>query len=240
MFRDIILLNVCPETKTCVYDCIYCPYGSTLTKVYDLDTVEMDFNIDNFASRYRDILSKISRDDLKYIVINGEGDPTLNPYLKDIMRIARSTLNKHIPLAIYAPGGTFIHSSIRETLLSAETIIIRLDSPDEKRFRSINRAHSMLRLEEIIYGMMEFSMEYTGILKGILTLLDSPYEYTSNVDKESMRRLVGIIKKIGIDELYIEGYIMDKSGAKTKMTHSDMIEIREFIEDNLSIEISYI
>ena len=144
-----------PEGKTCSFDCVYCQLGPTL---YPLTERRQFVPIEHLAEE----LDSVKGLDIDYVTFSGMGEPTLASNLGKAIELVKSTLP--FPVAVLTGSSLMMNKQVRGELALADTVVAKLDAPNEELFRKINRPASNLRLKDIVSGIRKFRQEYRGRL----------------------------------------------------------------------------
>ncbi|MHA1229935.1 MAG: radical SAM protein [Candidatus Helarchaeota archaeon] len=196
-------IDVILPPKTCTFDCIYCQLGETkiapgTSSEHNIPTPEM---IKNELSEY---LKNIDISTLDFITFSGTGEPTLNPYLQDIVKSVRE-LVQNIPIVILSNASLFFKQDIRRRLLDFDIVVAKMDAGDEDTFRKINRPKSQsITLEKIVDGIKKFKEIYNGDLALEVMLLKTTNNFVSNIYKNQLDALISVIKDINPDIVQLD------------------------------------
>ena len=161
--------------KTCNFDCIYCQLGRT-----DRKTIERRRYIpaEDILENLFEALKHVPKPD--FITLAGSGEPTLNSDIGFIIRRIKEQTD--CPVAVLTNASLLGSQEVREELLAADVILPSLDAADDATFRTINRPHAALKVEDIIQGMNNFRKKFRGaiwleifLVEGINTA-DSPMQ----------------------------------------------------------------
>lgn len=144
-----------PEGKTCSFDCVYCQLGRTLHPL----TERAQFIP---LERLAEDLELVKGLDIDYVTFSGMGEPTLANNLGKAIELVKSTLP--FPVAVLTGSSLMMNKQVRGELALADTVVAKLDAPNEELFRKINRPASSLRLKDIVSGIRKFRQEYRGRL----------------------------------------------------------------------------
>lgn len=143
------------EGKTCSFDCVYCQLGRTS---YPLTERKQFIPIERLAEE----LESVKGLDIDYVTFSGMGEPTLASNLGKAIELVKSTLP--FPVAVLTGSSLMMNKEVRQELTLADTVVAKLDAPNEELFRKINRPISGLRLKDIVSGIKKFRQEYKGKL----------------------------------------------------------------------------
>jgi len=106
---------------------------------------------------------------IDYITFVPDGEPTLDVNLgKEI------SLLKHIgiPIAVITNASLLWREEIREELLAADFVSLKVDAVSDHLWRRINRPHKNLKLDKILDGIKQFARSFKGILVSETMLID--------------------------------------------------------------------
>jgi wyosine [tRNA(Phe)-imidazoG37] synthetase (radical SAM superfamily) len=146
--------------KTCTYSCVYCQVGPTPKKQTRRETFydpgRLVLEVEEKVQSAGEHGEKID-----YLSFVPDGEPTLDRNLGDEIVTLRS-LGKRI--AVITNASLVWREDVREGLLKADWVSLKIDSQDRDTWRRINRPHYTLGFEEILNGILEFSKTFKGIL----------------------------------------------------------------------------
>jgi wyosine [tRNA(Phe)-imidazoG37] synthetase (radical SAM superfamily) len=172
--------------KACCFGCVYCQLGVT-TK----PTVERaEFvNLDDLARE----LAAVKGVPADHVTFSGTGEPTLAANLGRAMDVARQELG--LPVAVLTNSALISREDVREELAKADVVVAKLDAPDERLFRLINRPLGPITLEEILEGLRRFRSGYRGKLAlQMMFMLEN---------KNAAPEMARIAARLGPDEVQI-------------------------------------
>jgi wyosine [tRNA(Phe)-imidazoG37] synthetase (radical SAM superfamily) len=141
--------------KTCCFDCVYCQLGVTTNPMVErAEFVKLDVLARELAA-----VKGVPAD---YATFSGTGEPTLASNLGEAIELARAILG--LPVAVLTNSALMSREDIRKDLAKADVVVAKLDAPDERLFRLINRPVGHLSLEEIVDGIRRFRSQWSGTL----------------------------------------------------------------------------
>ena len=84
------------------------------------------------------------------------------------------SLLKHagIPIAVITNASLLWREEVREELLAADFVSLKVDAVSHDLWRRINRPHKDLKLDKILDGVKEFARSFEGILVSETMLID--------------------------------------------------------------------
>jgi len=176
-------VDLSPDKKRCNFDCIYC----------ELEP-QKPINLYDNPPEVKEIIDEIKNAlnlyDFEYLTITSNGEPTLYPYLNDLIDEIQK-IKKNFKTLILSNSSTIYKPEIQNALKKLDVVKLSLDSADKKTFKKIDRPHKEINLDDIINGMIEFRKVYKGeliveimVVKGI------------NDKEEEFKKLNEVLKKI--------------------------------------------
>jgi wyosine [tRNA(Phe)-imidazoG37] synthetase (radical SAM superfamily) len=156
--RSLGINNIPP--KTCSYSCIYCQLGKTRgTIVQRIKLYEPSHIAEEVKTRVQALRDQKERID--YLTFVPDGEPTLDINLGEEIDRLRDL---GIPIAVITNSSLVGESAVRNELVRADLVSLKIDAVEEHTWRKINRPHPALSLERILSGIQQFSKSYTGTL----------------------------------------------------------------------------
>jgi wyosine [tRNA(Phe)-imidazoG37] synthetase (radical SAM superfamily) len=156
--RSLGINNV--SYKYCTYSCIYCQLGLTSC----LTTLSRNFYApDDIAQETENKLEELKKSDEKadYITFVPDGEPTLDINLGATIEKLKKF---EIKLAIITNSSVLFENNIRNVLMLADWVSLKIDAVEPEIWRKINRPHGCLNLDFILNGIKDFASSYRGVL----------------------------------------------------------------------------
>lgn len=141
--------------KTCSFDCVYCQLGraiNPLVKRKEFVSIE----------ELKLALAKVTDISADYATFSGMGEPTLASNLGQAIELARATLR--LPIAVLTNSSLMPRDDVRQELARADTVVAKVDAPNEKLFRQINRPYGRYILDDILQSIRLFRTSHRGKL----------------------------------------------------------------------------
>ncbi|HRH81976.1 MAG TPA: radical SAM protein [Thiobacillaceae bacterium] len=156
--RSLGINNIPP--KHCSYSCLYCQVGPT----HRPEVVPRAFHAPEeirrqVAQRLEAVGKRGERVD--YLTFVPDGEPTLDSRLNDAIRGLRDL---GLPIAVISNASLIWRPEVRDALMGADWVSLKVDSVREAAWRQVNRPHGELELEAILEGIRSFAHAYRGIL----------------------------------------------------------------------------
>ncbi len=176
-------IDLSPDKKSCNFDCIYC----------ELERGEKRDKIDN-PPKVIDVIKELKeafgKFDFDVITITANGEPTLYPYLKELIDEING-IKKDKRLLVLSNSSTINKKEIREALKGVDMAKLSLDSVIPKTFKKIDRSMQNIDIGDIIGGIKKFSKEFKNEL-----ILEVLVVKGINDREEEFRELNRVIKEI--------------------------------------------
>ena len=183
--RSLGINNIPP--KTCSYACIYCQLGRTSRMSVERAAF---FPPEAIARAVRKSVAEADRrgEAIEYITFVPDGEPTLELRLAD--QIARlRPIGKSI--AVITNASLLSRADVREALVVADWVSVKVDAADEETWRRVNRPHGGLELDAIRDGILKFADTFDGSLVTETMLVDGV-----NDDEGALARIAAFIGRI--------------------------------------------
>jgi wyosine [tRNA(Phe)-imidazoG37] synthetase (radical SAM superfamily) len=146
--------------KVCTYSCVYCQLGKTV----DMQVERRDFYTpDAVLQATRDKLSRASdkKETIDYMTFVADGEPTLDIHLRHEIERLKPLGTK---IAVITNASLIDRPEVRETLMTADWVSLKMDTVQPDIWRKIDRPHKALNLSAILDGALEFAAQFNGTL----------------------------------------------------------------------------
>jgi wyosine [tRNA(Phe)-imidazoG37] synthetase (radical SAM superfamily) len=190
--RSLGINNIPP--KTCSYSCVYCQLGKTNNMLVKRQGFYKPEDI------LREVERKIHEaylrnEKIDYLTFVPDGEPTLDINIGDEISLLKRI---GIPIAVITNASLLWLDGVKEDLLEADFVSLKVDAVSQDLWRSINRPHKDLRLNMILEGIGEFTEMFRGTVV-TETMLIGNIEYDEEV-KEVASFLASLNK---LDKAYV-------------------------------------
>jgi wyosine [tRNA(Phe)-imidazoG37] synthetase (radical SAM superfamily) len=186
--KSLGINNIPP--KICSYSCVYCQVGRTLRlKVHRREFYDSDKIIEDVRIKIEK--AQANNETIDYLTFVPDGEPTLDINLgREIEALGRFG----IKTAAITNASLLWRSDVREELLNADLVSIKVDSFREDIWRKINHPHRGLRLENVLNGILAFARVYRGDLITETMLIKDMNDEESHVTE--MARFLSVLKPV--------------------------------------------
>jgi len=156
--RSLGINNIPP--KICTYACVYCQLGRTLTMRVDRQAF---YDQEGVIRAVRDKVAeaRASGEAIDYLTFVPDGEPTLDLKLAAEILALREL---HIPIAVISNASLIWREDVRDDLMDADWVSLKVDAVRVPTWRRINRPHGRLELHKILDGIRTFAGVFEGEL----------------------------------------------------------------------------
>lgn len=190
--RSLGINNIPP--KICSYSCVYCQLGRTKKRQVDRTAF---YDPQKVLKDVRDKVQKVkqSGESIDYLTFVSDGEPTLDINLGHEIDLLKPL---GIKIAVITNASLIWREDVREELLRADWVSLKMDSVTAKLWRRVNRPHETLNLQAIIDGALEFAKRYHGELSTETMLVRG----VNDTDK-AIRRIADFLARLKPDTGYV-------------------------------------
>jgi wyosine [tRNA(Phe)-imidazoG37] synthetase (radical SAM superfamily) len=190
--KSLGINNIVPP-KVCSYNCIYCQVGKTISQEIRR---KVFFDPETIFNDLRHHLKKLGKKNYPdYLTFVSNGEPTLDINLGKAIKMV-----KHfgIPVAIITNASLIGEKSVRDDLLMADWVSLKVDAADSDTWHRINRPAQVQDFNSIIDNIILFADSYSGLLRTETMLIENINDSVGNI-----RGLSEIIKRINPGKAYL-------------------------------------
>jgi wyosine [tRNA(Phe)-imidazoG37] synthetase (radical SAM superfamily) len=146
--------------KTCTYSCVYCQLGRTLRMQVERQAF---YGPEKILGAVQDKVEKVREagESIDYLAFVPDGEPTLDINLGRNIECLRRL---RLPIAVITNTSLIWRQDVREDLMGADWVSLKVDAVDEAVWRRIDRPHGSLDLASILEGALGFASVYHGEL----------------------------------------------------------------------------
>jgi wyosine [tRNA(Phe)-imidazoG37] synthetase (radical SAM superfamily) len=185
--RSLGIDGVCRQKKTCSFDCLYCQLGKTVNKTAKRQALVSEKQIK------RELKKEIKKAKADVVTISGTGEPILNRNLGKIIDSIREITD--LPIAILTNSSLIYKKDVQKDLKKLDIVIAKLDAPNEKLFKEINRPAKGITFKKVLKGLKEFRKSFKGKFALQMMFIDKNKDYAEELAK--------LAKEIKPDEVQI-------------------------------------
>jgi len=156
--RSLGINNVPP--KTCSYACVYCQLGNLTGMTWERGAYyDPDELVREVSEAIRDLDRQGEKPD--FLTIVPDGEPTLD---RNLGRLITQLKPLGIQVAVISNASTLYLPQVREDLLQADWVSLKVDSLQAQIWKEVNRPYGKISLENIRLGAEQFSKDFQATL----------------------------------------------------------------------------
>ena len=190
--RSLGINNIPP--KVCPYSCVYCQLGRTTKMEVErrpyYTPEEILVVVQDKVEKAREVGETID-----YLAFVPDGEPTLDV---DLGREIELLGPLGIKVAVISNASLVGDEGVREALMKADWVSLKMDSAREEIWHRINRPYSALRLGSILDGALRFASEFKGELVTETMLVAGV-----NDGAEHLREVASFVARLQPDFAYL-------------------------------------
>ncbi|WP_201352647.1 radical SAM protein [Hydrogenimonas urashimensis] len=225
-FGTSLGIDLSPGEKQCNYDCLYCELAAAKA----VETIENPPTVDEIMSELEAALKE--HPDIDVITITANGEPTLYPFLDELIDRINSVKNGYKTL-ILTNASTIHLSRIQKALAKLDTVKLSLDCATPECFKKLDRPVKSVDLEKIIEGIRQFRKIYKGEL--VLEILMVKGINTTDNEIEAFNR---ILPTLGADRIDIGTVDRPPAYPIEPLSYRELHAIVEKFDPSLPIRIA--
>jgi len=175
-------IDLSPAFKQCNFDCLYCELAPSAT----VEKQKSSVSIESIISE----LTKHLHDKIDSITLTANGEPTLYPYLNELID-AIDKIKGDTATLILTNSATLVNDDVFHTLLKLDEVKLSLDAVSTEVFKKIDRPHESIKIEQIVEKVKEFSKVYRGKL-----YIEILFVHGLNDTDEEIAKLNAVLQEI--------------------------------------------
>ena len=149
-------IDLSPMQKQCNLDCIYCELAPAKTVAAQQQSLAPE----TIVAALQDALTRYK--DIDIITVTANGEPTLYPYLDELITLIRKITDKK--LLILTNSVNLIDTKVFRTLLRFDAVKLSLDALSKNVFKKIDRPREDIDIERVRTALASFAEAYEGEL----------------------------------------------------------------------------
>jgi wyosine [tRNA(Phe)-imidazoG37] synthetase (radical SAM superfamily) len=221
-------INNILSPKVCTYGCIYCQVGKTAIKSTRREVFFQPEVIFEEVGKHLQRLNDKNYPDYLTIVSNGE--PTLDINLG---RTIKELKKFKIPIAVITNSSLLYDKSVRNDLMKADLVSLKIDASDNLTWKRINHPSHTLSFEKLIENICLFTINYPGAVLTETMLVDG-----INDTQENFSELANIIKKVNPVKAFLAIPTRPPAETSLKVPGADKLNLawQIFNEKQINVE----
>ncbi len=205
------------QDRHCSFDCIYCEAGKTRVKTLEPCGKATPKDVIDVLEYY---FSNHDKKFIDYLTFSGTGEPTLNPYIGEIIK--RIKKKYKIPLCLLTNSSLLWDHNLIKKVAKCDLIMASLDAISDDVFYKINRPLPGTYIEYVLIGLKKLVKITKGkviieimLVKGIN---DTPGE---------LEKLSNAVKDINPHGVFLNTVDRPPVDNVTGLTKQELEQIRE-------------
>ncbi|MFO8084260.1 MAG: radical SAM protein [Desulfobacterales bacterium] len=180
--------------KICSYSCAYCQLGPTIKMQIEREVFYKPEEILNVVNEKVKRIKK-AKETIDYLTFVPDGEPTLDINIEHEIDLLKSS---GIPIAVITNSSLIWQKDVRNALMKADWVSLKVDTVEERYWRKINRPHRLLKLDMILNGALNFAKAFKGKLMTETMLLAEV-----NGNDSSLKGIADFLALLQPDTAYI-------------------------------------
>ncbi len=225
-FGKSLGVDLSPSKKQCNFDCLYCELDPAKTVGTYSDVV----SVDEVTTALKKAL--VEHDDVDFITLTANGEPTLYPYLSELIDEINIFKGKTKTL-ILTNASTIDNIEVQEALLKLDEVKLSLDCATQKCLKKLDRSHSNIDVENIKSGMLAFKEKYSGPLVIEVLIVKS-----LNDSHEEIAKLNTFLLKLQPTRIDIGTIDRPPAFDVKPVSYEELLRISHLFDSSLSVYIA--
>ncbi len=146
--------------KTCSYSCVYCQLGATEKPDTERRTFYAPGAVASAVQGRVEALKKRGAA-IDYVSFVPDGEPTLDAGIGQEIDLLRPL---GIPIAVVTNASLLWKPEVRDDVVKADWVSLKIDAVREDAWRRHNRPHPLLSLSDVLDGVRRFAAAFHGTL----------------------------------------------------------------------------
>ena len=217
-------IDLSPATKQCNFDCLYCELAPSAT----VDKQSNIISIDEIIAALKVHL----HDKVDVITLTANGEPTLYPYLDELVDAINAIKGKTQTL-ILTNSATLVDKKVYKTLLKLDQVKLSLDAITPTIFKKIDRPHATIDVNAIIQKVIEFSKDYKGKL-----FIEILFVHGLNDTKEEVAKLNEVLHSINATRVDLGTIDRPPAYPVAGVSYKELHELAQLFDNTLPIHIA--
>ena len=156
-FGKSLGIDLSPNKKQCNFDCLYCELDSatTVSKYTEIVSVKEVMEALTLALK--------EHQDIDVLTVTANGEPTLYPYLSELMDRINS-IKGEIKTLILSNSAKISEPKTQKALMKFDTVKLSLDCATTHCLKRVDRSHKSISIKSIKEGIVKFKEKFSNPL----------------------------------------------------------------------------
>ena len=223
-FGSSLGIDLSPALKQCNFDCLYCELAPSATMNEQKNVVQVSTIINE--------LKEHLHDKIDVITITANGEPTLYPYLDELIDELNKIKNGTQTL-ILTNSSTLVNEKVFNSLLKLDQVKLSLDAVSNSVFKRIDRPHVNIEIEQIVQKVIEFSKVYKGKL-----FIEILFVKDLNDTKDEIQKLNDVLMQLKVTRIDIGTIDRPPAYPVSGVSYKELHDISHLFNSTLPIHIA--
>jgi wyosine [tRNA(Phe)-imidazoG37] synthetase (radical SAM superfamily) len=219
-------VDLSPGKKQCNFDCLYCELEPAKT----IDAYDEVVSLEEVVTAIKEALIKYK--DIDFITLTANGEPTLYPYLSELIDEI-NTFKGSTKTLILSNAANIDDEKVQEALLKLDEVKLSLDCATQKCLQKLDRSHKGIEVEKIKAGMLAFKERYSGPL-----VIEILIVKTLNDSKEEIDRLNAFLLQLQPTRIDIGTIDRPPAYAVKPVSYEELLGISHWFDASLPVYIA--
>jgi len=225
-FGKSLGVDLSPGKKQCNFDCLYCELDPAKT----MDAYDDIVSVGEITAALKSALRE--HDNIDFITLTANGEPTLYPYLSELIDEINTFKGKTKTL-ILSNAANIYDVNIQKSLMKLDEVKLSLDCATQKCLQKLDRSHAGIEVENIKSGMLDFKSKYSGPL-----IIEILIVKTLNDSKEEIAKLNEYLLKLQPTRIDIGTIDRPPAFNVKPVTYEALLEISHLFDSSLPVYIA--
>ncbi|GIU00550.1 radical SAM protein [Sulfurovum sp. TSL6] len=225
-FGKSLGVDLSPGKKQCNFDCLYCELDPAKT----MESYDDVVSVEEVTTALITALKEHS--DIDFITLTANGEPTLYPYLSELIDEINSFKGPTKTL-ILSNAANIDDVKVQDALLKLDEVKLSLDCATQKCLQKLDRSHKGIEVEKIKAGMLAFKSRYDGPL-----VIEILIVKTLNDSEEEIAKLDEYLLKLQPTRIDIGTIDRPPAFDVKPVSYEKLLEISHLFDSSLPVYIA--
>jgi len=157
-YGNTLGINLLGGEKVCSYNCVYCSLGPTQLT---MNKIRKDYefpSLERIRAAFRAYIAKSVPTD--FIVLSGNGEPTLYPEFDEAMRLITELRHEHLPgikIVVLSNGAHLDSKKIVTGMNMADECVVKVDAGNDTLMLKINDPLIRINMAKFLTGVRKLN-----------------------------------------------------------------------------------